>query len=255
VWATTQEEDIGIGGRLRTARERRGWSREQLAVEAGVSWSAIAQVEGGRRRHLRPGTLAALAASLGVTTDYLICGRPTSVPMLEHRALLYSSESEFLDAAAPFLSGAIARGEGALAVTSMPNIELLRHRLGGDAESVELVERSQWYASPLAALTRYQTSIDQHLERGAPWVRVVGEPAWDGPTETGARLWTRYESLLNLVFSASPVTIVCPYDVRALDPAILDLARATHPRTVEGDALSPSPQYVDPSGFLLDERG
>lgn len=250
----SQEVNMGIGGRLRTARRRLDWSREQLAVEAGVSWSAITQVETGRRKHLRPGTLAALASSLGVTTDYLVCGRPASLPMLEHRALLYGSDTEFLDVAAPFLSEAAERDEAALAVTTARNIELLHDRLGASAQSIEFVEHSGWYTSPLAALRNYQQFLNARLERGTPWIRVLGEPVWEARTQTEARLWTRYESLLNLVFSASPVTIVCPYDIRTLDPVILGHARATHPCTLEHEALSVSALYVEPSDFVLDER-
>jgi len=250
----TEDVDIRIGDRLRSARERRGWSREELAVSSGVSWSAIAQVESGRRKHVRPGTLVALATALGVTTDYLVRGRPASQPMLEHRALLYGNDAEFLAVAVPFLAEAIARGEGAMAATSERNIELLREQLGQGAVGVEFVNDSRWYSSPLAALNKYREFVDRCLERGAPWVRVIGEPVWDGRTEAEARVWTRYESLLNLVFGASPVTIVCPYDVRALDPVIVGHARATHPRTIERGAVSASVHYVDPSDFVLDER-
>ena len=248
------DAEIGIGTRLRTARERLGWSREELAVDAGLSWSAIAQLESGRRRHMRPGTLTALAESLRVTTDYLVRGRPASHPMLEHRALLYRDDGEFLGIAVPFMNEAVARGEAALAVTTPRNIELLREWLGDNERSVVFVEHSQWYTSPLAALQKYREFVDARLEQGMTWVRAVGEPAWDGRTEEQARLWTRYESLLNLVFSASPLTIMCPYDLRRLDPVIVGVARATHPRAIEQDALSPSLDYVDPSGFVLDDR-
>jgi transcriptional regulator with XRE-family HTH domain len=219
-----------------------------------VSWSAIAQVESGRRKHVRPRTLVALAAALGVTTDYLVRGRPASRPMLEHRALLYGNDAELLTIAVPFLSEAVAHGEGALAVTTARTIELLQEQLGENASSVEFVEHSHWYSSPLAALNKYRVFVDGCLDRGAPWVRFVGEPVWDGRTEAEARVWTRYESLLNLVFGASPVTILCPYDVRTLDPVILGHARATHPRTIERETVSASPQYIDPSGFVLGER-
>ena len=218
-----------------------------------MSWSAIAQLETGRRKHLRPGTLAALAGSLGVTTDYLVAGRSASAPMFEHRALLYRGDREFLDVAAPFLQEGVERGEATLAVSSSRNIGLLQERLGEHCEHVEFALHSRFYSSPLGALNRYREFVDARLDQGCPWVRIVGQPVWDGRSEEEARIWTRYESLLNLIFSASPLTIVCPYDVRALDPVILGHARATHPRTIEYDALSASSHYVDPGGFVLDE--
>ena len=99
------DHDLGIGSRVRAARHRRGWSREALAFHAGISWSAISQLEAGRRRNLRPSTLAALAGALNVTVDYLVTGCAVSSEMLEHRALVYETEDEFLAAAVPFLAG------------------------------------------------------------------------------------------------------------------------------------------------------
>jgi transcriptional regulator with XRE-family HTH domain len=71
---------------LRAARERRGWSREVLAVQSGVSWSAIAQMESGRRKDVRLSTLTALSDALGVTVDYLAGrgGKPRHA-LFDHR--------------------------------------------------------------------------------------------------------------------------------------------------------------------------
>src|ERR1700759_3214741 len=111
------EQNPGIDLRVRAARARLGWTREALAFHSGVSWSAITQVETGRRRDLRSGTVAALAAALGVTTDYLVLGRPGAVTG-DHRLLRYRSDDELLATVVPFLTGASQHSEGALAVTS-----------------------------------------------------------------------------------------------------------------------------------------
>ena len=99
----------GIGTRVKTARQRRGWNREALAFHSGISWSAIAQVEAGRRTNLRPATLRSLAQALGVTIDYLVTGGRAAPAMLSHQALLYGSDSEFVDTAAPFLAEGVER--------------------------------------------------------------------------------------------------------------------------------------------------
>src|SRR3984893_10169340 len=85
----------GIGHRVRAARERLGWTREALAFHAGISWSAIAQVESGRRRNLRPSTLAALSRPLRVSIDYLVDGGQSPATMLEHSAFPYRADDEF----------------------------------------------------------------------------------------------------------------------------------------------------------------
>jgi transcriptional regulator with XRE-family HTH domain len=228
-----------------------GWSREALAFHSGVSWSAIAQVEAGRRTNVRPGTLHALARALNVTIDYLVAGRGVAAPMLGHCALLYGSDSEFADAAAPFLAEAVERSEAVLAVTTETNIGLLRELLGRSARRVEFAERSSWYTTTPAALAAYREFLDDRLEAGAPWVQILGEPPRNGGSDSESRTWLRYEALLNLAFGAEPVSVMCPYDRRSMGEQILRQAEATHPYTVERSVLVESPAYADPFGLVL----
>ncbi len=240
-------DEIGIGGRLRSARRRLGWSREALAFHSGISWSAIAQVEIGRRQNLRPTTLQALAAALGVTIDYLVTGRGLLDPMFQHRALIYRDDTEFLAATMPFLSDAVDAGEAALAVTSPAKIVLLRERLGARATGVEFAEHEDWYSTPVAALARYRGYLSARLEAGSPWVWMVGEPVWTGRSSAEIKAWARYESLVNIEFKGNPATILCPYDASVLSHKIIAAARATHPATPGADVSS----FADPSAFVL----
>ena len=230
--------------RIRAARERLGWSRETLAFHSNVSWSAIAQAESGRRRNLRPGTLDALATALGLTIDYLVRGVPPGEVMFEHKALVYGAETDLVETAGPFLAAAVERSEAALAVTTVENTDLLRDYLGAAAASVEFVDSLTWYRTPAGALDAYRTFAESKVEEGAPWVRIVGEPIWSGRGEDEVRLWTRYEALLNLVFSRSPVALLCAYDRRTASEDVLEQARMTHP----------GPDYADPALFLLEPR-
>jgi transcriptional regulator with XRE-family HTH domain len=244
-------QGAGIGSRLRAARARLGCSREELAFRSGISWSAIAQVERGRRVNVRPATLSALARALSVSIDYLVDGAPAPA-MLEHRALLHESDEEFVRVAAPFLAEGAQLAEGAIAVTSPPRIEMLRDALGAEVRHVEFADHSRWYETPRLALERYRAFLDRHLEDGAPWIRVVGEPLWTRMSVAQIELWTRYESLINVVFAAAPVTLLCPYDVRTLNDEIVKAARVTHPHAVEHEALEASAEFADPSTFSLE---
>jgi hypothetical protein len=174
--------------------------------------------------------------------------------MLEHRVLLYETDEEFLNVAGPFLAAGIERSEASLAVTSRANIDLLRDHLGADAGEVEFADATTWYRSPSAALEAYKDFANAKLADGASWVRVLGEPgpAWSGGTVSEIRLWTRYESLVNLVFAAWPVTLLCAYDERSVEPEIASHARVTHPHTIGPGAGADSPDYVDPGGFVLE---
>jgi transcriptional regulator with XRE-family HTH domain len=244
-------EEAGIGARVRAARERLGWTREALAFHSGISWSGIAQVETGRRKNVRPGTLAALAEALGVTIDYLVGGGSASAPLLQHQALLYDSDEEFVGAAGPFLADGVDRSEAVLAVTTSANIELLREHLGAEAERVDFVESDAWYTTPRSALEAYRAFASDKVAAGAPWVRIVGEPVWEGRSASEIDAWTRYESVLNLVFATWPATIVCPYDRRSAASEITRQACRTHPHTNGRKGVAESPDYADPSEFAL----
>ncbi|MDP9222968.1 MAG: MEDS domain-containing protein [Actinomycetota bacterium] len=222
-----------------------GWSRETLADRTGLSWSAIEQIESGRRRNTRPDTLKLLSQALGVTIDYLVKdGSPPG--MLDHGILVFSDDDAFVNATVPYLNEGLKRSQALLAVITAKNIELLREHLGESAARVKFVEAQSWYSFPVFALNAYRTFLDEQLSQGALWARIIGEPVWEGRSEEEVRAWHHYESLLNLAFRPMPVTVLCPYDERAVDPAIVSAARLTHPRILEGRETVDNPMYRDP---------
>ncbi len=166
--------------------------------------------------------------------------------------LPFGSDEEFLAAAIPFLNGGIGRSESLLAVTTEEHIELLRDSLGNGSEHLEFADSGHWYRSPDAALNGYRTFVDEKVEAGASWVGIVGEPVWAGRSDLEITAWTRYESLLNLSFAASPVTIVCPYDSWTLPEEVLADAYRTHPEAVHAGETLANPGYRGPEDFLLD---
>jgi transcriptional regulator with XRE-family HTH domain len=239
-----------IGPRVQAARERLGWTREALAFHSGLSWSAVAQVESGRRTNLRPSTLAALSRPLGVSIDYLVGGSPSS-RMLEHSVFRYRTDDQFQAIIGSFLAEGVERAEAVLAVTTASNIELLREHLGGHERSVEFIDSSGFLTTPIAALEAFMAFSEASVARGAAWVRIVGEPRWAERSDVEVGLWTRFESLFNLVFAASPMTVSCPYDERSVAPEILRQAHLTHPHVLGDRGISDSPDYNNPGLFAL----
>jgi transcriptional regulator with XRE-family HTH domain len=239
-----------IGTSLRAARERRGWTREALAYHAGVSWAAIAQIESGRRSDARLSTLSALARALEVSLDHL-AGATVPATLLEHQALVYGSDEEFLETAVPFLSEGVERSERPLAVTTQPRIRLLRKALGKQGRHVELADSGPWLSSPTAALGRFRAYLTNSLEGGALWIRILGEPVWSERSAAQVREWTRFESLLNLSFAFSPVTIVCPYDTRTAPRGVIAGAHRTHPELAGPGGPVASSRYREPESFLI----
>jgi len=62
-----------IATRLKQAREARGWSQEQLALEAGVSQGTIGNIESGARK--RPRDILGIASAVGVSPEWLQDGK------------------------------------------------------------------------------------------------------------------------------------------------------------------------------------
>jgi transcriptional regulator with XRE-family HTH domain len=242
-----------IGDTLKAARGRLGWSRETLAHHSGVSWSAIAQIESGRRKDVRLSSLAALADALGVSVDYLIgtAAATTSQPF-DHRLLMYRSDEDFLAGAIPFFSEGIEEpSQYLLAVTTEAKTDLLREGLDGRSEHVEFANWADWYRSPDAALHGYRRFVKEKFDAGAAWIRIVAEAAWAGDADEIAA-WTRYESLVNLAFASSPATIICTYDEASLPESVIADALLTHPEFAHGSAATENGSYRGPEQFLVD---
>lgn len=242
-----------IGTALRSARERAGWSREALAYHSGVSWSAIAQIESGRRKDVRLSSLSALADALNVSVDYLVGGKATASPpkLFGHGLLVYDSDEQLAGSATRFLAEGIERSERLLAVMAKEQLDLLHDALGDDARHVEFRDSSDWYRSPSEASNGYRTLVNEGFAKGGQWTRVVGELALAGRSKAEVEAWTRYESMINLVLASSPATIMCVYDARSLPTEVIADARRTHPEVVHAGESVASADYSSPEDFLV----
>lgn len=166
-----------------------------------------------------------------------------------HQACIYGSDDEFLAMAVPFIADGLVRDEAVLAVTTPANIELLARVLGADADRVEFVDAGTWYGHPATTLAAYDQYVAKQRGRTGH-VRIIGEPVWPERSDLLVTEWKRYESVLNVVFAASPAWIVCPYDSRALAPSIVHDARRTHPGIMVGQTALPCPEFADPAEFF-----
>jgi transcriptional regulator with XRE-family HTH domain len=205
----------------------------------------VEQIESGRRPNSRAATLAALSRALGVTIDYLVSGGASST-MLAHQLFFYRDDEAFSAETVPYLNKGIEQSEAILVVSTPKNIGILRDELGADAEQVEFVEQETWYSSPLSSLNAYRAFLNDKVARGAQWARVVGDPVWSGRTEVETRAWDEYESMVNLVFESAPATLLCTYDERTVNPALVSAARLTHPWIVEGGEITENSMYREP---------
>lgn len=98
----------------------------------------------------------------------------------------------------------------------------------------------------------YRSFVNQKLEAGATWIRVISESEFIGRSAAETAAWTRYDSFVNIAFASSPATILCTYDDRSWPAEAIADARLTHPEVAHGNEISVDPAYREPQDFLID---
>jgi anti-sigma regulatory factor (Ser/Thr protein kinase) len=170
-------------------------------------------------------------------------GTASPVPEFRHEALLYSGGPGFLAGTVPFIEEGVAGGEAVLVVVSAAKIEALRAALGAGADKVTFADMASVGRNPARIIPRWRQFVDDHLPAGRP-IRGIGEPIYVERSAAELVECHTHEALLNVAFAGGPGwTLLCPYDVEALDPAVLAEARRNHPYLVSEGATRPSGDY------------
>ncbi|MEV5297609.1 sensor histidine kinase [Amycolatopsis methanolica] len=160
-----------------------------------------------------------------------------------HEALFYGSPEEYLDGLVPFLTQGLAAGDPVAAAVPEPNLSLLREALGDDASRVHLLDMGVAGRNPGRVIPQVLRGFaDRH--RDAARVRIIGEPIWDGRSAVEYPACAQHEALINPAFAGRDVTIVCPYDTKALDPVAIADAHMTHPLVTERGVRRGSDTYA-----------
>jgi anti-sigma regulatory factor (Ser/Thr protein kinase) len=167
---------------------------------------------------------------------------------LEHDALFFGTDDALVDTLVPWLQEGLRKGDRAVLATTAPHIDRFRDALGADGDSASFIDADDWYVQPVQTIAAWQRVLGDAAANGIAHTRIVGEMSF-GDTSDEQTAWTRYESALNAIFERSPAWIVCPYDVRALPPGVVDQAWRTHP-TVWDSTRHKSDRYVVPARLL-----
>ncbi|HEY4094832.1 MAG TPA: anti-sigma factor RsbA family regulatory protein [Baekduia sp.] len=162
---------------------------------------------------------------------------------MAHEALLYEGMDEFLEGTSAFVHAGLAAGERVVVAVPEPRLTVLSARLGGPTDQLELIDMAELGRNPARIIPALQQALDDRP--GAP-MRWVGEPVWPGRRRCERVEGERHEALVNVAFGEAPVSILCPYDVAGLEPAVLVGAQRTHPVLHASGRRVDSPLYGDP---------
>ncbi|MFJ7272387.1 anti-sigma factor RsbA family regulatory protein [Streptomyces sp. NPDC099050] len=166
-----------------------------------------------------------------------------------HPALFYRDLPEYVAGVGGFVRDSLSAGAPVLVAVPGPHLDSLRESLGADAAGVTWTDMTELGRNPGRILAALQDFADLHVSRPA---RIVGEPIWPGRSPAEVLEATRHEALINTAFSGRQATILCPYDVQGLAPAVLADARRTHPTLIEDGQDLPSPAYTDAARVSAD---
>ncbi|MFJ6835744.1 anti-sigma factor RsbA family regulatory protein [Streptomyces sp. NPDC091209] len=164
-----------------------------------------------------------------------------------HPALLYRGDREYVEGTTRFVSDGVAAGQPVAVAVPPSRLELIRGALGPLGAGVRWIDMTRAGRNPgriIPSVLRAFADTHQGVH-----VRIIGEPVWDGRTAVEYPACVQHEALINTAFGGRDVTILCPYDARALSRDVIADAHATHPVVISGGHQSVSPSY-DPDGVL-----
>ncbi|GAA3432605.1 MEDS domain-containing protein [Kutzneria kofuensis] len=167
-----------------------------------------------------------------------------------HQGCIYGSDAELLSMAVPFVRDGLHRGEPVLVTTTSANLDLLQDALGTQASEVDYAESAYFGRRPPQRATAFQRYWTRHRPTSPSGaVRILAEPVWVGRSRREVAAWKRMEAGLNVVLADTAIRMICPYDTRIVDAAIIEDARRTHPECVAGSRVEPCAQFVAPEEF------
>lgn len=182
--------------------------------------------------------------------DVLCVGRT-----FQHEALFYTCPDDFVAGAVPFVREGINNDEPILVIVDAPKIGALRAELGADADGLCFADMADVGRNPARVIPRWQRFLDERVLAGRP-SRGIGEAIWAGRSPAELVECQAHETLLNVAFADSgPWMLLCPYDIEALEPCVIEEARRSHPviRTHDASQVSDDYLYEHPSPARLTE--
>ncbi|GAA0560032.1 sensor histidine kinase [Actinomadura livida] len=159
-----------------------------------------------------------------------------------HPALFYRGDDEYLAGTVPFVRAGREAGEPVAVAVPPARLALLRDALGPAAAGVTWLDMTEAGRNPGRIIPGVLREFADRRTAGR--VRIIGEPIWPGRTAEEYPACAQHEALINMAFEGRRVSILCPYDVAGLDPAVIADARATHPVVIDRGGERASADYA-----------
>ncbi len=157
---------------------------------------------------------------------------PTLAPAAayRHEAFLFRGLDGLLDGTVPFVRAALDADEPVMVALIDAHWQPLRAALGPDAARVHHVDMGELGRNPARIIPAWAAFVEEHRATGRT-LRGIGEPIWAGRSGAELAECQVHEALLNVALDpATPLWLLCPYDVGALDGDVVEEARRSHPQ-------------------------
>jgi predicted small metal-binding protein/anti-sigma regulatory factor (Ser/Thr protein kinase) len=220
------------GGQLNPARRD---DQEITAQANGPSSSEVMSFATDR--------LARGAKKVRATDSAMAGRRPNGHHGYRHECLLYRGTDDLLAGVVPFIRDGVRLHQAILVAITEPRQQALRDALGNDADQVVFADMAE-LGNPgriIPALQRFAAASPSRPIRG------VGEPIWADRRPLEIIESQFHEALMDVALGPNtPLWVLCPYDVDALDEDIIAEAHRSHASVVRSDASAASPAFGGP---------
>ena len=158
-------------------------------------------------------------------------GRAAGNDGLNHHAYLYDDERDYLSCLAEFVQAGLRNAEPVFVAVPGRHAAVLRELLGAESPLLRYGAMTETGRNPARLIPELYAFVAEHPGQR---VRYIGESAWPGRTDAELCEAARHEALLNLAFATTSVSIMCPYDIRALAADVVGRVQRTHPAILQG---------------------
>jgi hypothetical protein len=160
-----------------------------------------------------------------------------------HEAFLCRDPADFTASMVAFVDDGLKAGEPVMVAVTPQHTRWLREALSRP-DKVDFVDMAKLGRNPARIIPAWREFVTARSTPSHP-VRGIGEPIWPDRHAEELLECQLHEALLNVAIDPeTPLWLICPYDVGALSPAVVDEAHRSHPVIVESGIHRGSAHYA-----------